>query len=95
MTVIHELDRSLGLDLLLDTPGGETAATESLVDYLRSMFGSNMRAIVPQLAMSGGTMIACACNEITDLFFTQILRFLPQAIRKFAFSAFHQGPNVH
>ena len=64
MTVVHELDRSQGLDLILHTPGGDTAATESLVDYLRAMFGTNMRAIVPQLAMSGGTMIACACNEI-------------------------------
>jgi len=64
MTVIHQMDRSKGLDLLLHTPGGETAATESLVDYLRSMFGTDIRAIVPQLAMSGGTMIACACKEI-------------------------------
>lgn len=64
MTVIHELDRSLGLDLVLHTPGGETAATESLVDYLRSMFGTDIRAIVPQLAMSAGTMIACACKEV-------------------------------
>ena len=64
MTVIHELDRERGLDLVLHTPGGEMAATESLVDYLRSMFGTNIRAIVPQLAMSGGTMIACACDEI-------------------------------
>jgi hypothetical protein len=64
MSVIHQLDRSLGLDLVLHTPGGDTAATESLVNYLRSMFGTNIRAIVPQLAMSAGTMIACACNEI-------------------------------
>lgn len=64
MTVIHELDRSKGLDLVLHTPGGETAATESLVDYLRSMFGTDIRAIVPQLAMSAGTMIACACKEV-------------------------------
>lgn len=64
MTVIHELDRSKGLDLILHTPGGETAATESLVDYLRSMFGKDIRAIVPQLALSAGTMIACACREI-------------------------------
>jgi ATP-dependent protease ClpP protease subunit len=64
MTVIHGLDRSKGLDLILHTPGGETAATESIVDYLHSMFGRNMRAIVPQLAMSAGTMIACACQEI-------------------------------
>lgn len=64
MTVIHGLDRTKGLDLILHTPGGETAATESLVDYLHSMFGTNIRAIVPQLAMSAGTMIACACREI-------------------------------
>lgn len=64
MTVVHEIDRSLGLDLVLHTPGGETAATESIVHYLRSMFGTNMRAIIPQLAMSGGTMMACACQEI-------------------------------
>ena len=64
MSVIHQLDRNLGLDLILHTPGGDMAATESLVDYLRSMFGTDIRAIVPQLAMSGGTMIACACKEI-------------------------------
>jgi len=64
MTVIHKLDRAKGLDLVLHTPGGETAATYSLVDYLRSMFGTNIRAIVPQLAMSAGTMISCSCSEI-------------------------------
>lgn len=64
MTTIHELDRAKGLDLLLHTPGGETAATESIVDYLRNMFKTDIRAIVPQLAMSAGTMIACACNQI-------------------------------
>ena len=64
MTTIHELDRKLGLDLLLHTPGGSTSATESLVDYLRSMFGTNIRAIVPQLAMSAGTMIALSCDSI-------------------------------
>lgn len=64
MTVIHQLDRSKGLDLLIHTPGGETAATESLVDYLRSIFGTDVRAFVPQIAMSAGTMIACSCKEI-------------------------------
>lgn len=64
MTVIHQMDRSIGLDLVLHTPGGDAAATESIVDYLRSMFRTDIRAIVPQIAMSGGTMIACACKEI-------------------------------
>ena len=64
MATINKLDRSLGLDLMLHTPGGSIAATESLVDYLRAMFGANIRAIVPQLAMSAGTMIALSCREI-------------------------------
>ncbi|MBU4348863.1 S49 family peptidase [bacterium] len=64
MTTIHGLDCSKGLDLVLHTPGGEFAATESLVDYLRKMFGTNIRAIIPQLALSAGTMLACACNSI-------------------------------
>ena len=64
MTTINGLDRAVGLDLVLHTPGGDTAATESLVDYLRQMFKGDIRAIVPQIAMSGGTMIACACKVI-------------------------------
>ena len=64
MAVIHRLDRQKGLDLILHTPGGSLAAAESLVDYLRRMFGHDIRAIIPQIAMSAGTMIACACREI-------------------------------
>ena len=64
MMAIHGLDKSKGLDLILHTPGGGIAAAESLVDYLRRMFGTDIRAIVPHLAMSAGTMIACACKSI-------------------------------
>jgi hypothetical protein len=53
-----------GLDLVLHTPGGDGKAAESLVDYLRSIFGTNIRAIVPQIAMSAGTMLACSCKCI-------------------------------
>lgn len=63
MTTIHKLDSSKGLDLILHTPGGEVAATESIIDYLTKKF-DDIRIIVPQLAMSGGTMIACAGNKI-------------------------------
>ena len=64
MTTIDELDRNKGLDLILHTPGGDIAATESIVDYLHNIFGTDIRAIIPQLAMSAGTMIACAAKEI-------------------------------
>lgn len=64
MNAIYKLDCTKGLDLILHTPGGETAATESLVGYLRSKFDIDIRVIVPQLALSAGTMIACAGKEI-------------------------------
>lgn len=64
MATVHGLDRSIGLDLILHTPGGDIAATESLVGYLRKMFNGDIRAIVPQIAMSAGTMIACSCKQI-------------------------------
>jgi hypothetical protein len=64
MLAIHGMDRSKGLDLILHTPGGDTAATESLVDYLYSMFWHDIRVIVPQLSMSAWTMIALASKEI-------------------------------
>jgi hypothetical protein len=64
MNAVHGLDRTKGLDLILHTPGGDIAATESIVDYLWKMFDKDIRAIIPQIAMSGGTMIACASREI-------------------------------
>ncbi|HVE45000.1 MAG TPA: ATP-dependent Clp protease proteolytic subunit [Gammaproteobacteria bacterium] len=64
MMAIHGLDRKKGLDLLLHTPGGDIAATESIVNYLHKMFENDIRAIVPQIAMSAGTMLACSCKSI-------------------------------
>lgn len=64
MTCVHGLDRSKGLDLILHTPGGSISATQSLVHYLQDIFGNDIRAIVPQIAMSAGTMLACSCKSI-------------------------------
>lgn len=64
MACLKGLDRSKGLDLILHTPGGDVAATESIIDYLRSCFDNDIRAFVPQMAMSGGTLIAVSCKEI-------------------------------
>lgn len=64
MMAIHKVEKNLGLDLIIHTPGGGIAAAESIVDYLRRIFGKDIRCIVPQIAMSAGTMIACACKSI-------------------------------
>jgi len=64
MNAVSELDRKKGLDLILHTPGGIVTATESIVTYLRKMFNNDIRVIVPHMAMSAGTMIACSSREI-------------------------------
>lgn len=62
MGAVHGL-KGDELDLILHVPGGDIAATQSIVEYLRSKF-SHIRAIVPLAAMSAGTMLALACDEI-------------------------------
>ena len=64
MQAVHKLDKSKGVDLVLHTPGGDIAATESIIGYLHSIFGDNIRAIIPQISMSAGSMIALSCREI-------------------------------
>ena len=64
MNAVKGLDTTKGLDLILHTPGGDPAAAESIVKYLRSKFNNDIRVIVPHLAMSAGTMMACAAKEI-------------------------------
>ncbi|EGC68130.1 hypothetical protein HMPREF9087_3247 [Enterococcus casseliflavus ATCC 12755] len=64
MNAVHGMDRRKGLDLILHTPGGNPSAAESIVKYLRFLFKNDIRVIVPHMAMSAGTMIACASKEI-------------------------------
>lgn len=64
MLNINKLDKSKGLDLILHTPGGGIGATEALVEYLKSVFGKDIRLLVPQIAMSAGTMVAFSGKEI-------------------------------
>lgn len=64
MQAVYKLDRDKGLDLILHTPGGNVAATESIVIYLKKLFGRDIRVFVPQIAMSAGTMIALSSKEI-------------------------------
>lgn len=63
MSACNKVDHKKGLDLVLHTPGGAIAATESIIDYLHKVF-DDIRVVVPQLAMSGGTMIACSARSI-------------------------------
>ncbi|HEV7924822.1 MAG TPA: serine protease, partial [Verrucomicrobiae bacterium] len=63
MTVMHGLQEP-ALDLIIHSPGGSLEAAEGLVKYLRSKFHDDICVIVPQLALSAATMIACSANSI-------------------------------
>ena len=52
-----------GLDLIIHTPGGDYEATKRIVNYLHETY-EHIRVFVPHMAMSGGTLIACAADEI-------------------------------
>lgn len=64
MNALRGLDCSTGVDLILHTPGGDPAAAEAIVYYLRNKFNNDIRVLIPQMAMSAGTMMACASKEI-------------------------------
>jgi hypothetical protein len=62
MTAFHELQNDK-LDLIIHSGGGSSEATEQIVAYARKKF-TNIRALIPERAMSAATMLACACDEI-------------------------------
>ncbi|MCI6413406.1 MAG: hypothetical protein MR848_06595 [Butyricimonas virosa] len=64
MEAVHKLPKEKGLDLILHTPGGDIATTEKIINYLHSIFNGNIRAIIPQMAMSAGSMISVSCKAI-------------------------------
>ena len=63
MNAIHGLNCAEGLVLMVHTPGGDIHAVESIVEYLHQKF-EHITAIIPYLAMSGGSMISLASDLI-------------------------------
>lgn len=62
MEAVHRVEQR-SLDLIIHSPGGSPTAAEMMVNYLRTRF-DDIRVIVPHMAMSAATMVACAGNEI-------------------------------
>jgi ClpP class serine protease len=60
---IHMTDRELPLDIILHTPGGLVLASLQIAEAIRKHHGK-VTAFVPHYAMSGGTLIALAADEI-------------------------------
>ena len=62
METVHGIEGN-ALDLIVHSPGGSPTAAEAIVRYLRSRF-SDIRVIVPHMAMSAATMLACSADKI-------------------------------
>lgn len=62
MSALHGLQGDK-LDIIIHSPGGSAEAAEQIVKYLRNKY-NDIRAIIPQNAMSAATMIACAADVI-------------------------------
>jgi ClpP class serine protease len=60
---IHKTPKDHPLDLILHTPGGLVLAAEMIASALKK-HSAKVTAIVPFYAMSGGTLIALAADEI-------------------------------
>lgn len=60
---IHETDPSTPIDVVLHTPGGLVLAALQIARAL-DRHPAKVTVLVPHLAMSGGTLIAMAANEI-------------------------------
>ena len=62
MEVVHGL-KGREVYLILHSPGGSAETAESIVSYLRYKF-DRITVIVPHMAKSAATMVACAADEI-------------------------------
>ena len=62
MEVSYGLEKK-PVDLIIHSPGGSPEAAEGIVEYLHAQF-PEVRVIIPQIAMSAATMIACSGASI-------------------------------
>jgi ATP-dependent protease ClpP protease subunit len=64
MMAMKNVDPKKGVDLIMQTPGGDPRAAEGIVEYLHGVFKGDLRVIVPYCAYSAGTLISCAAKTI-------------------------------
>ena len=63
LRAIHLTDKDVPIDLILHTPGGLVLASLQIAEAIKKHKGK-VTAIVPHYAMSGGTLICLASDEI-------------------------------
>ncbi len=63
MRALREIPTSRPIHLILHTPGGMVIAAEQIARAIKGRKGE-VHAYIPQYAMSGGTLVALACDKI-------------------------------
>jgi ClpP class serine protease len=63
LRAIRDTPPARGIEIILHTPGGMVLAARQIAGALADHEGT-VTAVVPHYAMSGGTLIALACDEI-------------------------------
>jgi ClpP class serine protease len=63
LRAIHDTAPDRPIEIILHTPGGMVLAARQIASALAD-HGGPVTAVVPHYAMSGGTLIALACDEI-------------------------------
>lgn len=63
MNAFYQMDFDKPLAVIINTPGGDISAAETIIEYIHGKF-EKVFAIVPVMSMSAGTMFALSCDQI-------------------------------
>ena len=64
MTTVYKLDKAKGLDFILHTSGGDIAATESIVTYLKSLLMVTCELLTLKFLIWLGIWLLCPAAKL-------------------------------
>ena len=81
--LLNSVPKGDNLDVILVTPGGSGQTAATLVEIMRRRFKKNIQFILPDAAMSAGTIMAMSGNEIIMTDMARIGPIDPQVQNKY------------
>lgn len=80
--VMSKGERLRGVDLILNTPGGQPEVAEKIVTTLRHFYDDDLRVIVPECAKSAGTIVCLGADVILMGYCSELGPIDPQMATK-------------
>ncbi len=71
-----------GVDLILNSPGGQPEVAEKIVTTLRHFYDDDLRVIVPEFAKSAGTIVCLGADAILMGYCSELGPIDPQMLAK-------------